>query len=378
MLTPAQQEQRLDGITATDVAAILGQHPYRSAIDVFREKRGESAPYSDNDRTKWGSLLEPVIRANYEADHGVRVVAPPTLSREWMHATPDGLVYRDEPEAERGLEIKCHTVRLAHLYGTEGTDEVPPHELCQCMWGMAVTGLPRWDLVAFVDGLPREFTIERDDELIGIMIDRAKQFLVDNVRGGAQPEPDGSESYDRYLKAKWKANTESILNIGDDLETFDLVERGKALREDIADRETVLESIVQTIKGKIADNSGLTWKDAQGKAQRLTWKFSKPHKYVDFAGITATMMHTAALTVSGKKAEIADALVSLRAMTGQRVGNSKLSGIAMAKLIEDMRDALVTIAKNESEVEHTKFTPARPFVWPRAWKATKAETEQSK
>jgi putative phage-type endonuclease len=380
MLTPAQQEQRLDGITATDVSAILGQNPYRSAIDVFREKRGESVPHEDTERSRWGTLLEPVIRADYEQRHGVTVTVPATLAHhfhQWALATPDGIVLRDGAE-DRGLEIKCHTIRLAHMYGADGSDEVPPHELCQCMWGMAVTGLPSWDLVAFIDNQPREFTITRDDELIGIMIERADRFLVDNVRGGAQPEPDGSEAYTDYLKAKWKTNTANLIDIGDDNDTFDLIERGKLLREEISDRETVLESIVQTLKTKIGDQAGLTWKDAKGKPLRVQWKHSKERRWVDTVGIMNDMRHAAALITSAKTADIERALVCLATMKDEPVGRSTRGFMAaneLSELISAMRDTLTAVAKNATEAQRTSFSTSRPFLWPSSWKAPKAKEQ---
>src|SRR5690349_2159244 len=126
-LSPGQRDRRLAGITATDVAAIVGVHPYRSVIDVWREKRGEAPPAPETERTRWGEALEPLIRADYEARHGARVEVPGTLEHPdapWMLATPDGVRYpASGTEPLNGLEIKCHTIRLAHLYGAPGTDE---------------------------------------------------------------------------------------------------------------------------------------------------------------------------------------------------------------------------------------------------------------
>src|ERR1044072_7957782 len=101
MLSRDQLEQRSLARADTAISAILGQNPYRSALDVVLEKKGKAPPFNGNDRTKWGTLLEPVIRRDYEERHGCRVEVPGTISHprhQWWLASPDGLVYFDAVE----------------------------------------------------------------------------------------------------------------------------------------------------------------------------------------------------------------------------------------------------------------------------------------
>jgi predicted phage-related endonuclease len=60
-LTPAQVAERRSAMTATDLAALSGQHPHRSPVNVWEEKVGLAPPFAGTDRTKWGELLEPVV-----------------------------------------------------------------------------------------------------------------------------------------------------------------------------------------------------------------------------------------------------------------------------------------------------------------------------
>lgn len=370
-LSPSQIAQRLAGMTATDIAAVVGVHPQRSPISVFLEKTGAAPPWVDTDRTIWGERLEPLVRADYAARHGVRVEDPGTLAHpdhEWMMATPDGVAYAEGGvEPLNGLEIKTHTIRLADLYGAPGTDEVPPHELCQCAWGMAVTGLSRWDLVAFIDNQPREYVIDRDDEVIGHLQERAERFLVDNVRAGVAPDPDGSDAYDEWLKARWSKNTDELIDIGDDLETFALIERGKAIREQEADLDREIELLKQRLRARIGDKAGLTWRDANGKALKMTWKRNKPGKHIDHAGMARDAWQGARLAASGHRSDVAAVLAWLR---GDRAGAA--AGVTpekAAKLIESLLGSLVEIGER-SEAGYTTSPPGnRPLVWPKAWKA---------
>ena len=60
-------ERRLRGITGTDVAAILGIHKYRSALDVWGEKTGRlPAPdLGDSEAVYWGIRLESDLVATF-------------------------------------------------------------------------------------------------------------------------------------------------------------------------------------------------------------------------------------------------------------------------------------------------------------------------
>jgi putative phage-type endonuclease len=369
-LSPSQIDARLAGISATDVAAIIGVNPYCSAVQVWAAKRGEGPPPTDTERSTWGERLEPLIRDDYAQRHGVHVERRGTLAhldRPWMLASPDGLVYSggaDEPD--RGLEIKTHTIRLRHLYGDPGTDEVPPYELCQCAWGMAVTGLPRWDLVVFMDNQPAEYVIDRDDELIAGLQERAERFLVDNVRGGAPPDPDGSEMYSEWLKARWAKNRPELIDIGNELETWALIDQARDLKALLEAKGEALEKIIQTLKVRVGDAGGLTWRDANGRAQKITWTRNKPSARVDVDGMITDVRNRAGLAASANVREIREVLPALRQMGGH-LGSSTVSGVQLSKIIETLVAELTGIARVTHKAYTTEIPGNRPWCWPRSW-----------
>lgn len=371
MLSPDQLDMRKGGITATDIAAIIGVHPFRSALDVFLDKTGGAQPFTGNERTKWGNLLEPVIRRDYEERHNVRVELPGTLERGWQMATPDGLVYpADSLDADRGLEIKVHgrQAMFGLEYGAPGTDEVPEHELVQSMWNVDVSGLDRWDLVVF-DGTPIEYVIQRDDELIAMLRERAERFLVDNVRANMPPEPDGSDQYGAWLKRRWSNTSEGMIDVRDRVDVLSDVE---ALRENVVafDKiEKAIEVLQQRIKMIIGDQAGITWPNRGGKPGKITWKMASGGTETDHQGIVQDMKIAAALVLDGKR----DAFEVLEAMLlrvgGTYVGNSTTSGIELLKSIREMRSTLTDIAKAVTTPNHIKTAAgSRRFLVPRSWK----------
>lgn len=364
-LTPSQIERRLEGITGTDVAAIVGVHPQRSAIDVWQEKRGETPPWVDTDRTRWGTLLEPLLRADYADCYGLRVDTPGTLQHPdnpWMMATPDGVIYvPGGSEPLGGLEIKCHTIRLSHLYGDPGTDEIPLYVLCQAMWGMGVTGLKRWDVRAFIDGVPRDHVVSRDEETIGMLREKSERFLVDNVRGGMPPAPDGSDSYTDWLSRRWAKNADALIDIGDDVDTFSLLERGRELRAYESQIEAELESIGQKLKTKIGDQAGMTWKDEHGKPLKITWKYNKASNVVNHAAMARDAWQGASLASTGLKGDVAFAAAAL-----------KSKGLTKeADLVVKLHTELTTIGLRRDAAYTTSVPGARPLVWPKQWNAKK-------
>lgn len=379
-LSPAQLARRLEGISATDVSAIVGVNPWRSRISVWQEKRGEAPPWVDTDRTRWGNLLEPVIRSDYAERHGVRVEVPGTLAHpdaEWMLATPDGVAYTGADPIS-GLEIKCHTIRLAHMYGAPGTDEIPLHEVCQCAWNLAVTGLERWDHVVFMDGQPVEYVVMRDEELIGQLREQCERFLVDNVRGGAVPEPDGSDDFTGWLLQKWKANPNPAIVMPPDDPARPLIARAKEIRAEAAELEREHEQIIQALKVRIQDAEGLTWTNDAGKPEKITWKRSKSSVRVDAAGIARDSRQDAQLVLSGQKVALERALICLKSHGMAAIGASSraaMTGAELAELVTSLQTTLDGIARRTDAAYSTTIPGARPFVFPRSWRAPASAKE---
>lgn len=388
-LSPDQLAARGEGISASEVAALVGCNPYESPIDVYLRKTGQVPPRNDNQRTKWGHKLEPIIIADYEEMHGVRVDKPGTLRRRteaWWYATPDGLVYSlGATRPDRGLEVKVHD-RDALLfggleYGNPGTDQVPAHELIQCQWGIGATGLDRWDLIAFLGGAPAEYAIDRDDELIEMLREASYRFLVDHVQAEVPPPPDGSTGWEEWLKRRWKANTTDMLSIDDNPEALELVHHLQLARVSKLEATDIEEKLIQHVKLIIEGRAGITWKNPnRKKPDAITWKFSNPSHETNWEIVAADMRQMASLLASGCSSVFERALICLRSLGTNSLGASTRATITaaeLAELLEVTQRALTEIAKPAAIVAaRTKEIPGqRPFNVPRhaEWKGSKPE-----
>ncbi len=204
MLTDAQLEQRKHGIGASEIGAVCGINPWRGPIDVWLDKTEGPRPLPSDaqHRCDWGTTLEPVIADWYSARHKVELHMSGTLvgPEPWILATPDRLVYDTNGLPSSGIEIKVVGSRVAsHWTEAHPADYV----IAQCQWGLLVTGLDRWDIVASIAGAPPvSYEVLRDAEMIDMMIARGRA-LWKHVQDRTPPEPDGTDSYRRYLARRY-------------------------------------------------------------------------------------------------------------------------------------------------------------------------------
>lgn len=166
-------ERRRGLVTGSNVGAILGVDPYRTANDVMRqmvrEYHGAEREFKGNPATQWGVNNEDNAIFELEIEHNLKVVETGFHSKGWIGASPDGLIGDDAVG-----EIKCP-------YGlrNEGefkTAEEQPHYHAQMQIEMYSTDT---DKCYFFQWTPRHSKleiVERCDEWLAINIPILKAF----------------------------------------------------------------------------------------------------------------------------------------------------------------------------------------------------------
>lgn len=137
-------------IGGSDVSCIMGYNPWKTNIQLFREKKGLVEPddLSDNPLVEYGSRAEEHIRALFELDHPeLKVEYVPNNS--WHNtefpfaaASLDGWTM-DENGRKGILEIKTATITTSQQ-GAKWKDSIPDNYFCQVVFYLGVTG---WDYV---------------------------------------------------------------------------------------------------------------------------------------------------------------------------------------------------------------------------------------
>ncbi len=237
-LTALQLKERQHYIGGSDVGAILGFNKYKSALEVYFEKVDGIESSVNNSYTRWGNILEPVVRNEF--DEILR-----KYSKLWVHeeaytkyhkdykflaGNVDGLICRNikkesstnstihklqkQDPIEAVLEIKTvsyngrrqnwgeenHDLEcLKHRIGNEQASiglkgdigEIPESYYCQCAFYMALYDLPKTYLVAyFGNDMPiKVYKIDRDMEFEKNMLEELINFWENNVLKGIPPKP---------------------------------------------------------------------------------------------------------------------------------------------------------------------------------------------
>lgn len=137
---------RQTGLGGSDAAAIAGLNRYRGPYSVWAEKTARHVETVDSEAVRWGTLLEPVILAEWAERHQVRVEPEPCLLQShewpWMLANVDGLI------DGAIVEVKTAGLRQADRWQTEPPIEYWTQGLHYC----AVTGFRRCVFVCLIGG----------------------------------------------------------------------------------------------------------------------------------------------------------------------------------------------------------------------------------
>lgn len=270
-LTPEQVALRKQGLGASEVAAVLGLDPYKTALDIFLEKTGQAPPMPENRFTRWGKRLEDDIVDEYQERHPNASIAPGSTfvgDEPWMLATPDRIITEpmlDEGD-HRGLECKCRGHFNTDAWGEDGTDEVPHSVAIQCHWGMVVTGLKLWDVAVLLGGNDyREYTLAWDDAIALELVARARAFWFDHVLAKVHPPFTGATSDHRFLFKTYPTHTAEMVQATPEVgewATLLQVHRVAIDRHD-AEKQRLEAQIKEFIGGRLG---------VEGPFGKITWK----------------------------------------------------------------------------------------------------------
>ncbi len=318
---------RMQGHGGSDTAAIVGEHPNKGPIDVWRAHCEGYFDDNDNERSRAGRFLEPHV-LDWFARGGdawprsggpLVVCKPPTVyhrDRPWQLGSADGLMFAAEavsdlwrPDDEgltkhgglavpssfaRGVQVArliarrpdaLGEVKTHGWFGSRGYSlddnggdpvvSVPPDKRIQCAWYMELYDVDLTYLAALVDThLRRTFAIPRDRELGAMLLTEVEQFRRKYIMTGIAPPPDGKSSYHEYLKQRFKTHSAELVNADHEvnLAAAALI----AIKRDMKKLGDDRELAEQVLKRAIGGSAGV--KTASGV---VTWKSQRSGKYRD-------------------------------------------------------------------------------------------------
>jgi putative phage-type endonuclease len=188
-ITELERQQRRQGIGSSDMAAILGLDPWRSAEDVRLEKLGRLIDKPASDAMNAGTWLEGGVLAYAAEQLGEIDTHPGTKAVDGspIVVNTDGLVLAS------GEPVEAKTAKLfgpsAEWWGDEGTDQVPDRVIVQAHCHILAWGQPVCHVPVLIGGRGfAMFTIPRSPKICDIIRERAEHFWQKNVLGDTPVE----------------------------------------------------------------------------------------------------------------------------------------------------------------------------------------------
>jgi putative phage-type endonuclease len=255
-------EMRKNGLTGSDVAAILGKHYRRTAWDVYAVKTGlVTQPFEESEAMELGTAFQLPVCAIYQkrSNNPVRWsdVTVQHPEHPWMVATPDGYLRQPLLDGRTGVyEGKTAGSKMLPKWGEEWTDEVPDEYLIQGIWNCMVTGNDFCDYAVLLGGQPlavRCYRVEPDETLKSKLFEAAKNFWFNNVVARVAPEIQSSKLADLFL-ARYDS-TEDFRDATEE-EIALLKELCEFYEGDIKNPKRE-EDIKTQLKARIGDHAGL-------------------------------------------------------------------------------------------------------------------------
>ena len=242
---------RTQGIGGSDVSIIAGINPFKSVYQLWLEKIGEIEPeQADSESAHFGTILEPIVRREFMQRTGLKVRQKNMLlqSEEYpfMLANVDGVIN------ENGEKV-IFEAKTASSYKQEIWEEgVPAEYILQVEHYMFVTGARKTYVAALVGG--NHFychTVERDDDMIKKIIAMEKYFWEENVIGGVEPIPDGSEATTNYFNRKYSNSNRGKIELPK--EVLSVCDEYERLSQQIKELEDAKNAAANLLKSHLKE-----------------------------------------------------------------------------------------------------------------------------
>jgi len=289
--------ERKKGIGGSDIAAMLGLSPWKTAVDVWLDKTGRTPDAEETEPMYWGSRLEDVVSSEFAKRSGMKVQRVNSIIRHPEHscamASIDRAIVVDGTRARvhNGMLVgasallECKTASahaLSDWQGDDGSDAMPVHYAAQCMWYLAVTGLDVCHVAALIGGnrfIVRQ--VHRDEPTIEAMLGRADAWWKRHMIEGVRPEPESGKD----AATLFQSDNGQMIAIDDDTEMLVLVNELRLLREHEKATAQLIEAVESQIKVRIGESSGLSI----GGKPAITWKASANSAKTDWKAVAKSL-----------------------------------------------------------------------------------------
>ena len=203
-------KHRQAGIGGSDASCIAGLNPWKSAIQLYMDKKEENPQEQKSLRMELGNRLEGLVAELFTEATGLKVRNVNGILKNYKY--PFAIANIDRAIVGEKAFLECKTTNSYAL--KEWEEGVPAHYEIQCLHYMAITGATHCYIAALIGN--SDFIwhkIERDQETIDYLMQIEKDFWENNIEKDVVPMPDGSDAYSEYLKKKYDKSNGQVIEL---------------------------------------------------------------------------------------------------------------------------------------------------------------------
>lgn len=265
--------ERKNYLGGTDLAAIAGLSPYRTALDVYLDKTSDDISEETNSAMHWGTLLEEVIAKEYAEVTGYDVEIEPNTIYHPEYKFLAANIDRWVGNKEYVLECKTAGFTKSKEWGDLGTDQIPESYLVQVAHYAAICDVPKVDIAVLIGGQDfRIYTYERNKQLEDKLIKIACNFWHNHIEKRIPPKCVNTRDTFNLFPESHHHEIVAESNI---MDKWEKLKTARAEESKIAD---TIEKLKTDIQEFMRDYDVLI--DNQGNVI-ATWKNTAPKSFFD-------------------------------------------------------------------------------------------------
>jgi putative phage-type endonuclease len=270
-------KERKNYLGGTDLAAICGLNPYRTALDVYLDKTSDDISEETNAAMRWGTLLEDVVAKEYAQVTGYDIeIEPNTIyhpEHKFLGANIDRWVDRWVNNGTHILECKTAGFTKAKEWGDSGTDQIPESYLVQVAYYAAICDVPKVDIAVLIGGQDfRIYTYNKNKDLEDKIIKIGVNFWNNHIEKRIPPKCVNTRDTFNLFPQSHHHEIVAESNIMEKLEQL------KAAKEEESKIADTIEKLKTDIQEFMRDYDVLI--DNQGNVI-ATWKNTAPRSFFD-------------------------------------------------------------------------------------------------
>jgi len=286
---------RQKGIGGSDIASVCGINQWKSPLALWHEKTEKiEDDEKENLPAELGTFLEPFMKGKFEKwlvkesgqknptvasvpyilQHKTNPIAIANVDGAFIRHRPEGWHSPDPEDLYDGTCLTEYKTTSEFFYKQWENDNLPDNYYMQTQWYLYVTGLD-FCYLSFLIG-NRKFAvlvIERNEEVIDEMVEKADYFWNTFVIHKIAPAPSGDISSSMALKSMYPKEKEGTIvdftgdsNLEHNFVKVEFVnEQIKGLKEELEVNKQAIQAKQGVAEVLICGEKKATWKEQDRK-----------------------------------------------------------------------------------------------------------------